>query len=449
MDMLKLRIRKLMQMFLDRQKLFSTGKEVKSDTITTNPLDKDLLERAMNCVNRNLDNTEYTVEKFSAEMHMDRTGLYRKLMALTGQSPRDFIRTIRLNRAAELLSRPNAIVSQVAEEVGFNSVLFFKKLPGKIRRFSEPIWSIAWFLGCLSGKSTCVTIVSTWVFNFLAHTCTFAGNKRFNMPRKSHIMHQPKVAVFDIFNLAFSGSSEAISSAFQSTKPGRRKRNRKVALPGNVQSGTHATTDTPLMQRSARIAVLVESLSDHYTNKIISGIEAAADKTGYEIAILNILGKQLSLVGLDSFEGFIACCSDGASVDPRFFEELGKPVIVVGNVENVNGYHCVKTDYQKGAQLAVNHLIDQGCENIMMINSAVGNTATELDQYLGYRDALKKSGKSWQEPVRVSEATIEAGISIAAQMFENDDLPDGVFISNDWVAAGFVKYLKKKGKRSQ
>jgi len=127
MDMLKLRIRKLMQMFLDRQKLFSTGKEVKSDTITTNPLDKDLLERAMNCVNRNLDNTEYTVEKFSAEMHMDRTGLYRKLMALTGQSPRDFIRTIRLNRAAELLSRPNAIVSQVAEEVGFNSVSYFSK----------------------------------------------------------------------------------------------------------------------------------------------------------------------------------------------------------------------------------------------------------------------------------------------------------------------------------
>lgn len=127
MDMLKLRIRKLMQMFLERQKLFGTGKVAKSDTIATNPLDKDLLERAVNCVSRNLANTEYTVEKFSADMHMDRTGLYRKLMALTGQSPRDFIRTIRLNRAAELLSSPNAIVSQVAEEVGFSSVSYFSK----------------------------------------------------------------------------------------------------------------------------------------------------------------------------------------------------------------------------------------------------------------------------------------------------------------------------------
>ncbi|WP_114792682.1 response regulator [Niabella yanshanensis] len=127
MEMLKLRIRKLMQMFLDRQKLFSTEKDVKSDTITTNALDRDLLDRALNCVNGNLANTEYTVEKFSADMHMDRTGLYRKLMALTGQSPRDFIRTIRLNKAAELLSHPNAIVSQVAEEVGFSSVSYFSK----------------------------------------------------------------------------------------------------------------------------------------------------------------------------------------------------------------------------------------------------------------------------------------------------------------------------------
>ncbi|MGE9313139.1 response regulator [Niabella sp. CJ426] len=128
MDMLKLRIRKLMQMFLDRQKLFSTGKDIQADTpLSTNPLDKDLLERAVNCVNQNLANTEYTVEKFSADMHMDRTGLYRKLMALTGQSPRDFIRTIRLNKASELLRDPNAIVSQVAEDVGFSSVSYFSK----------------------------------------------------------------------------------------------------------------------------------------------------------------------------------------------------------------------------------------------------------------------------------------------------------------------------------
>lgn len=127
MDMLKLRMRKLMQMFIDRQKLFSTEKNVKPDTIATNPLDRDLMDRALNCVNRNLANTDYTVEKFSADMHMDRTGLYRKLVALTGQSPREFIRTIRLNKAAELLSRPGVQISEVAAEVGFSSVSYFSK----------------------------------------------------------------------------------------------------------------------------------------------------------------------------------------------------------------------------------------------------------------------------------------------------------------------------------
>lgn len=263
------------------------------------------------------------------------------------------------------------------------------------------------------------------------------------MPNKSHIIHQPKVAVFDLFNLAFSKRRGGADSAFHSPKTERRKKSRRTTLSDTAQSGAGATNDTPLMLRSARIAVLVESLSDHYTNKIISGIEAAAEKTGYEIAILNILGKQSPPVGLDHFEGFIACCSDGTSVDPVFFEELDKPVIIVGNVENVRGYHCVKTDYRKGAQLAVDHLIGQGCQKILMISSPVGNTAADLEKYLGYRDALKRSGRSWQEPLRASGASIEAGVNIAAQMFENRELPDGVFISNDWIAAGFIKYLKK------
>lgn len=264
------------------------------------------------------------------------------------------------------------------------------------------------------------------------------------MSNKSHIIQQPKVAVFDLFNLAFSNRDGKADSAFHSPQPGRRKRSRRTSWSDNAQSGAHVADDTPLTSRSARIAVLVESLSDHYTNKIISGIEAAAEKTGYEVAILNVLGKSQALIGLDHFEGFIACCSDGATLDPDFFDKLGKPVIVVGNVENIKEYHCVKTDYQKGAQLAVNHLIDQGCQKIVMITSPVGNTVADLDKYLGYRDALKKSGRSWLEPIRVSEASIEAGMSIAAQMFESGELPDGVFISNDWIAAGFVKYLKKR-----
>jgi len=110
-----------------RRKSFGTEREIKVEAIATNTLDKELLERALQCVNRNIDNPDYSVEKFSSDMLMDRTGLYRKLMALTGQSPTSFVRTIRLNRAAELLLEKRLPISEIADEVGFNSVSYFSK----------------------------------------------------------------------------------------------------------------------------------------------------------------------------------------------------------------------------------------------------------------------------------------------------------------------------------
>lgn len=127
MELLRLRIRKLLQMVETRRRSFVTEREVKVEAITTTPLDKELLERALQCVNENLDNPDYSVEKFSADMLMDRTGLYRKLMALTGQSPTNFIRTIRLNKASELLQEKRLSVSEIADEVGFNSVSYFSR----------------------------------------------------------------------------------------------------------------------------------------------------------------------------------------------------------------------------------------------------------------------------------------------------------------------------------
>ncbi|MBZ4191987.1 hybrid sensor histidine kinase/response regulator transcription factor [Niabella beijingensis] len=127
MELLRLRIRKLMQLAEARRRSFGTEREIKVAAITTNTLDKELLERALQCVNGNLDNPDYSVEKFSSDMLMDRTGLYRKLMALTGQSPTNFVRTIRLNRAAELLLEKQLPVSEIAAEVGFNSVSYFSK----------------------------------------------------------------------------------------------------------------------------------------------------------------------------------------------------------------------------------------------------------------------------------------------------------------------------------
>jgi AraC-like DNA-binding protein len=58
---------------------------------------------------------------------MSRVHLYKKLLSLTGKSPIEFIRTIRLQRAAQLLQKSQLSVSEIAYKVGFNNPKYFSK----------------------------------------------------------------------------------------------------------------------------------------------------------------------------------------------------------------------------------------------------------------------------------------------------------------------------------
>ncbi len=101
--------------------------EVNPKDITITSMDEQLIEKALNYIEINMDNSNYTVQQFSLDMAMDRTVLYKKLQLITGMSPSDFIRSIRLKRAAYLLSKGQYPVGEVADKVGFNTPRYFTK----------------------------------------------------------------------------------------------------------------------------------------------------------------------------------------------------------------------------------------------------------------------------------------------------------------------------------
>lgn len=86
-----------------------------------------ILQKAIAFVEKNLDNEQYTVEKLSQDMCMSRMTFYRKIQSLTGQKPTEFIRTIRLRRAAELLRQGSLTVTEVSYATGFSSVSYFSR----------------------------------------------------------------------------------------------------------------------------------------------------------------------------------------------------------------------------------------------------------------------------------------------------------------------------------
>lgn len=85
------------------------------------------LKEILKVVETQLDNSEFTVTQLQEEVGMSRMQLHRKLKALTGKTTSEFIRYIRLQRAAELLQHPGAQVADVAYSVGFGHLSYFAK----------------------------------------------------------------------------------------------------------------------------------------------------------------------------------------------------------------------------------------------------------------------------------------------------------------------------------
>ncbi len=91
------------------------------------PREAAFMEKATAIVEQNIDNPEFDVNAFCQEIGMSRTGLFRKLKALAGTSIVEFIRTIRLKKAAQLLRTSDDNIDVIAFQVGFGDVSYFTK----------------------------------------------------------------------------------------------------------------------------------------------------------------------------------------------------------------------------------------------------------------------------------------------------------------------------------
>ncbi len=100
---------------------------VQEPAVTQDPADALFLSRAMEQVEKSLDIPGYSVEQLSRDLCMDRTGLYRKLIALLDESPSLFIRNIRLHRAAQLLQEGELSIAEITERVGFSTSSYLSK----------------------------------------------------------------------------------------------------------------------------------------------------------------------------------------------------------------------------------------------------------------------------------------------------------------------------------
>lgn len=139
------RIKNLIEQRKILREKFSKDIYYKSDSLVTNILDKEFLEKATDAVEKKIHDFNFNSEKLAEEISMSRSQLNRKLSAITGQSSGEFIRSIRMKKAAQMILENRFGITQIALEVGFSSpgqfTKAFKKhfgcLPSEFRQTSH------------------------------------------------------------------------------------------------------------------------------------------------------------------------------------------------------------------------------------------------------------------------------------------------------------------------
>jgi len=89
--------------------------------------DERFLQKAIDVIEANIADPDLDIERFASEIGVSRMQLYRKLNALTEMTVKEFVRSIRLKRAAQLLVQRKLNISEVAYAVGFRDLSHFRK----------------------------------------------------------------------------------------------------------------------------------------------------------------------------------------------------------------------------------------------------------------------------------------------------------------------------------
>ena len=127
---LKLLLTRAFKLIEQREKLrekFSHDPNMMRPAICTSDKDKEFADKLQRIMEQQIGNAEFTIDEFASMMGLGRTIFYRKTRGVTGYAPNEYIRIVRMKKAAELLRENRYKVAEVSYQVGINDPFYFSK----------------------------------------------------------------------------------------------------------------------------------------------------------------------------------------------------------------------------------------------------------------------------------------------------------------------------------
>jgi LacI family transcriptional regulator len=203
------------------------------------------------------------------------------------------------------------------------------------------------------------------------------------------------------------------------------------------------------------IGVLIPTVTQPFLSSLISGIEITAQKSGYNVLIMQSHDSYEDEVSLakslyGSRVSGVICSLAMKTRDTAHFQQFVSnniPLVFVDRVpKDFNTFRVIIDNYAAGFK-ATTHLIEQGCTRIghLTVGSKFGNLYTE--RMRGYKDALLKHNLPVDEDLiaDLKEVTYTEGVEASNKLFDLKNRPDGIFASGDIIAASAVQTAKKRG----
>jgi len=124
---LNARVKNLIGKRLQKVDTFQRSQNINITSMEYNSIDEVFLQQAVKKVEEKLADETFDFDQFAIDMATSKSTLHRKLKSLTGLSPGEFIRNIRLKHAAIMLTNNIGNVSEIAYSVGFNDPKYFSR----------------------------------------------------------------------------------------------------------------------------------------------------------------------------------------------------------------------------------------------------------------------------------------------------------------------------------
>jgi LacI family transcriptional regulator len=266
-------------------------------------------------------------------------------------------------------------------------------------------------------------------------------------------MREKEITIYDIarkLNISTATVSRGIKDDPSVSKKTRKK---IVDMVNEMGYRSNHFARNLRQQKTKTIGFMAHELNSNFMTSVLAGVEKVTTEAGYDLIITHssesFLKEAANATNLfhKRVDGLIASLSFDTKTLDHFkpFTDKGVPVMFFDRVEQDGNSSVVIIDNSKCGYIATQHLIEQGCKRIAHITSSLQRNVYS-QRYKGYRDALFDNGIPFDESLLlINDLSEKAGSQSAMEIMKMKPMPDGLFITNDFVAAVCMRTLKEHG----